>query len=347
MVRKYLITLILAFAVLAFYAANAGAGKKTQSTLNGTVYSIDSSSRTVTLKSSDGTLTTLNVGSKSKRRRNNRKISLSGLVLGDQATAQYDASNNAKQVSANGVSVGTLQGGVVGVNSGSGAVQLDTGSFGTNVNTRVVRNGQVSSLRSLTSQDQVVAHVTQGSGLATHSSTETGEGSDDTAVDVQVEGPEECEVEGAISAIDLTANTVTITSEYDGGDVTVNVTADTLIEIEGIEAPTIADLAVGQSVDIVYASDTSNALRIEVENEDEEGYAEGPITAIDAAAGSITIDCYGSPVTVFVDASTKIEKDDAPAVFADLQVGDDVMAVYNTTTMIAREVEVYSDEGSD
>jgi hypothetical protein len=352
MLARYFGTFVIALALVTMGGPSEAVAKKSGKpvTLQGTVYSIDASGRTVTLQGIDGTLTTLNITRNSKLRRNNKKTTLTGLVLGDQAAADYDASNNVKQLSSTGVGVTTLQGGVLGVSSGTGVVDLDGGSFGTNAHTRIIRNGQVSTLGTLTAQDHVIAHVTGGG--TSHGGTHSGIGeseveNDDTAVDVQVEGPEECEVSGTISAIDLTANTVTITAEYDGGDVTVNVTADTIIEIEGLEAPTIADLTVGQDVEVVYASDTQDAFRIEVVNEDEEGYAEGPITAIDPVAGTITIDCYGSPVTLFVTASTKIEKNDETAVFADLVIGDSGMAEYNTVTMIAKEVEVESDEGGD
>jgi hypothetical protein len=346
MFQKFLGIFVLALAVLIAGQAEAKKGGSL-TTVQGTVYAVDAGGGTVTLQGQDGALTSLNVLRNSKLKRNNKKVVLTGLVLGDQATAQYDSSSNTKQLSATGVTVSTVSGGVVGVKTGTGVVQLDRGSFGTNAHTRIIRNGQVSTLGTLTSQDHVVAHVTKGGGSA-NSATRTGTtGSDDTAVDVQVEGPEECEIEGTITEIDLTANTVTIASEYDDWGVTVNVTPDTIIEVEGIEAPTIADLAVGQYVEVVYASDTQNAFRIEVQNEEEEGYAEGPITAIDPVAGTITIDCYGSPVTLFVTANTKIEKNDEVAVFADLQVGDEGMAEYNTTTMIAKEIEVESPEVED
>jgi len=343
MVGKYLGILVVALAVLIAGQADAKKGGSL-TTVQGTVYAVDASGGTVTLQGQDGTLTSLNVLRNSKLRRNNKKVLLTGLVLGDQATAQYDSSSNTKQLSATGVVVSTVSGGVLGVKSGTGVVQLSGGSFGTNAHTRIIRNGQVSTLGTLTSQDQVVAHVTKG-GAGANGVTRTGTTeSDDTAVDIQVEGPEECEIEGTITEIDLSANTVTIASEYDDWGVTVNVTPDTIIEVEGIETPTIADLAVGQYVEVVYASDTQDAFRIEVQNEEEEGYAEGPITAIDPVAGTITIDCYGSPVTLFVTASTKIEKNDEVAVFADLQVGDEGMAEYNTTTMIAKEIEVETPE---
>lgn len=337
---------LLGFALIAS-ATQAGKAKPTANTVQGTVFSIDAAGGTVTLKDAGGAATVLNVSRKTKLTRNRKKVALIGLVSGDQAAAQYDSSNNIKQLSATGAAVSTRTGGVVGVHSGTGVVQLDSGSFGTNAHTRIIRNGQISTLGTLTAQDQVVAHVKPG-GTASHGAKSTNAGGG-TAIDVQVDGPEECEIEGAITAIDRAANTVTIGSEYGDWDVTVSVTPDTLIEVEGVEAPTIADLAVGEYVEVVYASDTQNAFRIEVENEEEQGYAEGPITAIDPSAGAITIDCYGLPVTLFVDASTKIEKDDEPALFADLKVGDEVMSEYNTATMIAKKIEVYSpeEEGDD
>jgi hypothetical protein len=78
-------------------------------------------------------------------------------------------------------------------------------------------------------------------------------------------------------------------------------------------------------------------------SEDEEGYAEGPITAIDPVAGTITIDCYGSPVTLFVDASTKIERNEETAVFSDLLIGDAVRAEYSTVTVVAKEIEAHTE----
>jgi hypothetical protein len=97
---------------------------------------------------------------------------------------------------------------------------------------------------------------------------------------------------------------------------------------------------------VVYDPATFNAFRIEAYSEDEEGYAEGPITAIDAEAGTIIIDCYGNPVTLFVDASTKIERNEETAVFADPQIGDAVRAEYSTVTMLTKEIEAHTESES-
>jgi hypothetical protein len=76
--------------------------------------------------------------------------------------------------------------------------------------------------------------------------------------------------------------------------VTVNVTADTLIEAcDG--GTTIDALTIGLFVEAEYDPLTFNAFRIDSECEGEEGEAEGPITAIDTGAGTVTIDCTEPP----------------------------------------------------
>jgi Cu/Ag efflux protein CusF len=318
--------------------------------LNGTLYIVDVAGHTVTLKDANGTATILNVTRKTKFLRNKKKTNLAGLVLGDQMAASFDNSNNAKQLTATGPVVSTLQGGVANVISGTGVVQIEkkkgSNNAQTSGQTRVVRNGKIASLKSLTRLDKVTAHLAPSASLVKSSL-----GVED-AVDLQAEGPEESEVSGKISAVDLAANTVTITPE-EGPDVTVNVTVETIIELEGeLEGEgaltgipaTINNLVVGLSVEVVYDPVTFNAFRIEVVNEDEEGYAEGPITGIDLETGTVTIDCYGSPVTVIVNASTKIEHNDETATLSDLQVGDEAMAEYNTVTMIVKEIEANTPE---
>lgn len=61
--------------------------------------------------------------------------------------------------------------------------------------------------------------------------------------------------------------------------------------------------------------------------------AAGTVTAVDASAGTVTLadkggskDLHGQSVTVVVDDSTKVTRDDASATLADVQVGDHVAA---------------------
>lgn len=73
--------------------------------------------------------------------------------------------------------------------------------------------------------------------------------------------------------------------------------------------------------------------------------AKGPITAIDTTAGTVTIadKKSGESVTVTVDASTRIHKNEQEhATLADLAVGDKANARYNTTTLIAKRIQAKS-----
>jgi len=332
MLKRFSYVVIFIGAIV--FAGSAGAASKTKSS-HGTIYIIDDSTRTVTLKDSNGVLTTLNVTLKSKFSRNKKKTTFGGLVLGDNATVVFDNSDNLKQIGAAGPAVTTVQGGVDDVNSGTGEVHFEHGSFVTDARTRVVRNGKVTSLNALTVFDKITAHVVPGSASGHSSQLEAG---DDNAVDIQAEGPEETEVRGTIAAIG--ASTVTITPKIGGADVIVNVTADTLIALGG-NAVTINNLVIGSPVEVHYDPVTFNAFRIEAENEVEDAEVEGTIAAIDTAAGTVTItDGLGNPITLVVDASTRIERNDAAATIFELQINDPVKAEYNIATLVANEIEV-------
>jgi len=339
MLKRISCTIVLIAGLACVGSAEAASKLKSAS---GTVYVIDDSSRTITLKDSSGGLTTINVTSKSKMTRNKKKTNLTGLVLGDNATVVFDNSNNLKQISGSGTAVVTVSGGVDDVNSGTGAVHFENGSFVTDHTTRVVRNGKITSLNALTVFDKITAHLPAASALIRSSEPEPG---DDRAVDIQAEGPEESEVRGTIAAVG--AATVTITPKTGGADVTVNVTPATLIALSG-NAAALGDLTAGSPVEAEYDPITLNAFRIEVENEIEDAEVDGTITAIDTTAGTVTIaDALGTPITLFVDASTRIERDDAPATIFDLKVNDPVKAEYNNVTLGAHEIEVETEANDD
>lgn len=328
--------------------------------LTGTVYLVDNSAHTLTLKNATGTLTTLTVTTKSKILRNGKKVALTGLVLGDQGTAIADGSNALIQLSVKGATVTTIQGGVAGLSSGTGTVQIKSGkkikSAQTTGNTRVMRNGQLSSLNSLTSFDTITSHVTKSTSTAA---------TVQNALDIQAEGPEETEIKGTISAVtaatpgDPTAvppvppapATVTITPNT-GAPVTLIVTANTLINVGGATG-TAADLTVGMLVEAEYDPVTLEAFHIEAENEEDDAEIEGTITALDAVSCTlspttpctVTITNEKGSVTLIVNASTKIKSDDASALLSDLKIGDPASAEFNAVTLFAQEIEVENENG--
>lgn len=158
--------------------------------LTGTVYVFDSAAHTVTLKDSGGALTTLTVNSKSKITRNGKKVTLGGLVLGDQGSAVADTSNVLIQLTVKGPVVTAVQGRMEDLTSGTGTVHVRSGkklkSTETSGHTRVMRNGHVSSLNALTSFDNIIAHMSKNS---------------HHALDIQAEGPEDMEIKGTVTAV--------------------------------------------------------------------------------------------------------------------------------------------------
>jgi hypothetical protein len=71
------------------------------------------------------------------------------------------------------------------------------------------------------------------------------------------------ELKGIIAAVDTAASTLTVTPQAGGADVTFNVDATTLIRRHH-QVLTLADLTVGQWVEVKYDPLTLHALRIEV-----------------------------------------------------------------------------------
>jgi hypothetical protein len=293
--------------------------------ITGTLYSLNTGANTVSLKSG-GILSTINLSPKTKFVRNGVSTTLKGLVLGDQITAIYKTSLLPVKLKATGVKVSTVQGSVKNVTS-TGSVQVGATKVKTNAQTMIIRNGSVASLDSIAMDDDVVSHVEDSSG---------------EAEDIEVEGPEEAEVRGTVSAVDTTLNTVSVTPTGGGADVTVNVTPDTFVEVSGVTA-TIADILVGMNGDAEYDPLTMNAFHVEAEDEAEDAEIEGTITAVDAINGFVTItDINSNTVTVGVDAGTQIERDDEPAFLSDLQVNDSAKAEYDVNTNVASEIEADS-----
>ncbi|HSP05770.1 MAG TPA: DUF5666 domain-containing protein [Acidobacteriota bacterium] len=317
--------LTAAFLVAVVFTAGAA---QAATKVKGILYSVNSAANSVTLKS-NGLLTTINLSPKTKLIRNKVSAPLSGLVLGDKMTVVYRTGLYPSKLKAQGPRVTQVQGRVSSITP-SGMVTIGTSTFKATAQTRIARNGKVASLDEITSDDDLVAHV---------------EDSGD-ADDIDGECPDETEVRGTITAVDVTNNTVTFL-DSSNNSVTVNVTPDTMIEV-GDATATINDLAAGMLVEVNYDPTTFNAFRIEAEVEGEDAEIEGTVTAVDAANGTVTIqDSLGNSVTVIADAGTRIERDGEPAFLTDIMVGDAGKAEYDVNTFIANEIEAESPDSGD
>jgi hypothetical protein len=159
------------------------------------------------------------------------------------------------------------------------------------------------------------------------------------ALEIEVENGDEPDIEGTITAINAGNYTVTITTE-DEGDIVLQVTPDTEIEIEDEDEADFEDLDVGQLVEAKYDVISLEALEIEVQNGEEED-VEGIITTIDTGNYMITITTEEEgDVMLQVTSDTKIEiEDQGTAIFADLELGMQAEAKYDAINLEALEIE--------
>src|SRR5438105_4003009 len=153
--------LVLVVALETVSVANArGATGGSTAAITGTVQTIDVGKKNLTIKTSTGTSVKLAVGRSTAITRNGVQSSLVNLVLNDSVTGQYKVSRlTAIALAASGPAATSVTGRTRSVSLASGVLSIGLNSLQTNANTRIARNGQIVSLRQITSVDTLVAHV--------------------------------------------------------------------------------------------------------------------------------------------------------------------------------------------
>jgi hypothetical protein len=119
----------------------------------------------------------------------------------------------------------------------------------------------------------------------------------------------------------------------------------------GETAGTLADLQTGLRAEAAFDPVSFAAFRIEAAPADGGGqgqrqvsHVEGTVGAVDAEAGTITINPRsGSPVALTTDSSTRITRNGAAATLADVKAGDHAAAEYVTATNVATRIEAEND----
>jgi|GEM_PF-1099181 len=150
------------------------------------------------------------------------------------------------------------------------------------------------------------------------------------------------DVEGTVSAVDATAGTLSITPQHGGTDVALKTDSATRISRNGAVA-TLADIRVGDKAEARYDATTKVASRIEARTTPPPpAQVEGKVTAVTTTAVTITPQ-HGGPVTLTIDATTKIYLRGTAATIADVAVGQRAHASYNRTTLLAAVLRVQND----
>ncbi|MBM2812182.1 MAG: hypothetical protein HW416_2941 [Chloroflexi bacterium] len=308
--------------------------------VTGVINTIDPVAKTLNIKLATGTSVTLRVARRASITRNSVPTNLEGLVLRDNITAKYRAFNlSATVLDATGPAVQSVSGSVTDLNMSSGVLTVGSESVQTTANTKISRNGLVVSLSKITTHDTVVVHIATTSAVARSAAT---------ASSVVASGPVEDEVDGAISAI--AGSNVTIAPTNGASPVTVVVTANTHIELDG-QTVGLADLQVGMQVEAHYDPITFEAFVIDADSlgQADDAKIHGLVAAVGLDAGTLTItpDGGGANVTLIVNAATEIEVNGEDATLAEVQVGMPVRAEYDSSTLVAEEVKAGSGEDDD
>lgn len=150
------------------------------------------------------------------------------------------------------------------------------------------------------------------------------------------------EVDGVIKSL----GTDNVTIAMKKGEVTLQVTSDTKIRIEDKGIASFSHLKVGQKVEAKYDVASLEALKIKVDDDEEEGEVEGIITAIDTDSQTVTVTTEEEgDVVLWVTSDTRIRiEDKGTATFANLTVGSQVETEYDESSMDALKIKVDDDD---
>jgi len=331
--RVHLIFAVLLLATFVLPAATSAA----TTSATGTIVSLSPATRTVTIQNGDGTQVMLRASDRSVLKRNGKAVRFSALALRDQASVQFQRSTIGR-LDASGPVLDSARGVFTAFDSTSGLLSMATvggaRSFRIDSKTLIVRNGAAATAQGLAHGDALLVH-----------SASAPTGTIAVAADIEADGPEEEDVEGTITTI--AGQDVTITPEH-GSAVTVHVAASTVIKLTdatGTHTATLADLATGMQAEADYDPVSLVADHIHARAaEHHQAEVEGKVTAVDATAGTISIDPeHGAAVALHTDSTTRISRNGAAATLADIKVGDSAEARYDATTLLASRIDARSE----
>lgn len=241
---KYDSATMLAFRVKAEFKA----GK-----VKGMIAAVDTAASTVTITPRKGGAdVTLNVDANTVIKRKG-PATLADLQVGDKIEAKYDpATMLALKIEAE-FKLAKVKGTIAAVDAAAGTLTITPKKGGADVtlnvdaSTYIKRNGQPATLADLVVGDRVEAKYNAATMLA-----------------VKISASNLLEIKGTIAAVDAAAGTLTVTPMDGSPDVTFTVDANT--RIERFDAPaTLADLLVGDPVEVKYDPATMLAFKVEVE----------------------------------------------------------------------------------
>ncbi len=254
--KPFLLAAILAVVML---VGVAGCTPGEIQALQGTVQNVDSISGNVTVTLKDGSTKTFNF-TDVKVETIRQALGSASLEVGDQVTVK--ASKNGK---VKGLEVQKAEVGGVIKSLGTDNVTITTKKKGditlqVTSDTRIrIEDKGTANFSDLKVGQKVEAKYDVTSKNALRINVELAEEEDE----------DEGEIEGIVKAIDTTNKTVTITTEKKG-DITLQVTSETVIRIEDEGTAAFSDLKVGQKIEAEYDVNSMKAVKLTIDTDEED-----------------------------------------------------------------------------
>lgn len=323
-------TFFVIFGMLA--SASPALASTARNIVGGRILASDTKARTLLIKPKTGKSVLVKVKSATAINRKGKPATFSKLRVGDKLDVSFDATTKvADDIEAN-PGIYTIHGSVESLDIVNNTLTVNSEEGGNSVTLKVGdstafwRHGVAATFSDIVLGDKVEAKYDSATMLASSVKVETEDG----------------QLHGAISAI--SSNTVSITPELGGADVTLNVSLSTVIK-RSDAVISLSQLLVGDKVEAKYDSVTMIASVIQSESNG--GEVHGTVAAVDAVGSVITItpELGGADVTLNVNGDTNILRNDLPVSLGDLLAGDKVEAKYDVATMTARLIESEMEDG--
>lgn len=249
-------------------------GEQDDAHISGAVTAVDVGAGTLTLAPAAGDPVTLNVEASTEIEVNDVHGTLADIQVGMPARAEYDtATLLAKEIKAGegdeDQEDAKIEGTVAAVDVGAQTIAITPSGGGADVTLQVTTETEIQ----VNDENGTLADIAVGVAIraefnpATLKAFELKVGSEDDG-DGDHEG-EEAEITGTVSAVDTTNATVRI-APTEGDPVTLNITEQTEIKVNGEDA-TLADVTVGENVKAHYDPGTLEARELEVGEHEGEG----------------------------------------------------------------------------
>jgi DsbC/DsbD-like thiol-disulfide interchange protein len=261
-----------------------------------------------------------------------RKSTPAAIAVGDHAGALYDSKTSIAAVihaESPDHELAEVEGKVTAVSGSSITITPEEHgapvTLGTDASTKVILNGTASTLAAVAVGDQARA-LYDGSTLI--------------ASVIQAQSPhhELAEVEGKVTAVGGSSITI---APRKGAPVALATNATTQVFLDGAVSK-LADIKVGDNARALYDATSLIAAVIQAESPHHElAEVEGKVTAVTSSSLTIAPE-EGAAVTLGADGSTKVFLDRKTSTLAAIKVGDEALALYDSSTSIAAVIEARS-----